>query len=74
MVLEFKIDDVLFVEELHSAVTESGEGVPLIKIWVRKGAHGVILEPFEVDEPVQFAQKHGDLQKRFLRLNSGAGV
>jgi hypothetical protein len=74
MVLEFKIDDVMFVEELHSAVTESGEGVPLIKLWVRKGAHGVILEPFEVDEPVQFAKKHGDLQKRFLELRPGAGV
>jgi hypothetical protein len=74
MVLEFKIDDVLYVEELHSAVTESGEGVPLIKLWVRKGAHGVILEPFEVDEPVQFAKKHGDLRERFLRLNPGAGV
>jgi hypothetical protein len=74
MVLEFKIDDVRYVEELHSAVTESGEGVPLIKLWVRKGAHGVILEPFEVDEPVLFAKKHGDLRERFLRLSPGAGV
>jgi hypothetical protein len=74
MVLEFKIDDVLYVEELHSAVTESGEGVPVIKLWVRRGAHGVILEPFEVSEPVQFAKKHGDLQDRFLKISSGAGV
>jgi hypothetical protein len=74
IVLEFKIDDVMFVEELHSAVTESGEGVPLIKLWVRKGAFGVILEPFEVDEPALFAKKHEELRKRFLELSSGAGL
>jgi hypothetical protein len=74
MVLEFKIDDVLYVEEVHSAVTESGEGVPLIRLWVRRGAHGVLMEPFEVDEPVQFAQKHGDLRERFLKIRPGAGV
>jgi hypothetical protein len=74
MVLEFKIDDVLYVEEVHSAVTKSGEGVPLIKLWVRRGAHGVILEPFEVEEPVQFAKKHGDLRERFLEIRPGAGV
>jgi hypothetical protein len=74
MVLEFKIDDVLFVEEVHSAVTESGEGVPLVKLWVRRGAHGVILEPFEVDEPAQFAQKYGDLRERLLVFRPEAGV
>jgi hypothetical protein len=74
IVLEFKIDDVLFAEELHSAVTESGEGVPLVKLWVRKGAHGVILEPFEVDEPVEFAEKYGRARKRFPGPRPGAGI
>jgi hypothetical protein len=66
-VLEFKVEDVLFVEEVHSAVTEKGEGVPLVKLWVRKGAHGVILEPFEVDDPVQFANKSQALKNRFVQ-------
>ena len=48
--LEFKLDDVLYVEETHSAVTEKGEGVPLVKLWIRKRAHGMILEPFVVNE------------------------
>jgi hypothetical protein len=74
LVLEFKIDDVLFMEELHSAVTESGEGVPLIKFWVRKGAHGVILEPFKVDEPVLFSKKAADLRERLLTIRPGAGA
>jgi len=49
-VMEFKLDDILFVEDIPSAVTEDGEGVPLVKLWIRRGSHGVILEPFEVNE------------------------
>ena len=56
-IMEFKFDDILHAEELHSAVTESGEGVPLIKLWIRKGAHGVILEPFEVQDPIKFINR-----------------
>lgn len=65
-VLEFRLDDLLFVEDIPQAVTESGEGVPLVKLWIRQGAHGVILEPFEVSEPLQFANKVQDLRNRFL--------
>jgi hypothetical protein len=52
-VLEFKLEDVLFVEEVPSAVTEAGEGVPLIKLWIQRGAMGMILEPFEVNDSAQ---------------------
>jgi hypothetical protein len=76
-VIEFMLDDVLYVEEVHSAVTEAGEGVPLVKLWIRRGAHGVILEPFEVDEPVNFIQKTEEFRESFLRRRSedqkGAG-
>jgi hypothetical protein len=71
-ILEFRLDDVLLVEELHSAVTESGEGVPLAKLWVRKGARGVIMEPFEVDDSPQFARKHAEIRKRFHQNRPGA--
>jgi hypothetical protein len=67
VVLEFKFEDVLFVEDMHSAVTTSGEGVPLVKLWVRKGAHGMILEPFEVEDPLQFTDKSQNLRDRFLK-------
>ncbi|MDR1419837.1 MAG: hypothetical protein LBI86_05645 [Treponema sp.] len=70
--LEFRIEDILFVEEVHSAVTESGEGVPLAKLWVRKGAHGVILEPFEVDDPVRFANKSQAIRNRFVHRQAAA--
>jgi hypothetical protein len=71
VVLEFNLEEVLFAEELHSAVTMGGEGVPLVKIWVRKGAIGVILEPFEVQEPLHFKQKIENLKNRFLKRPEG---
>jgi hypothetical protein len=60
-VLEFKLEDILFVDEVPSAVTEAGEGVPMVKLWVRRGAFGMILEPFEVNDPVPRPQ--GEIQK-----------
>ena len=66
MVMEFRMDDVLFIEELHSAVTEAGEGLPLIKLLIRKGARGVVLEPFEVDEPIRFIQKNREFMDNLL--------
>ena len=67
MVMEFRMEDILFIEELHSAVTESGEGVPLIKLWIRRNARGVVLEPFEVDEPIRFIQKNREFRDKFLQ-------
>ena len=64
--MEFKTEDLLFLEDIPQAVTESGEGIPLVKIWVRKGARGVLMEPFEVDDPIQFINKSRDKQGRLL--------
>jgi len=69
-VLEFKLDDVLFIEEIPSAVTETGEGIPLIKLWIKRGAVGVILEPFEVNDPAQFADKVRSVKKRIQQHRS----
>ena len=66
-VLEFKMDDILHVEEVSQAVTEKGEGIPLIKLWIRRGAHGMFLEPFEVDESVQFMEVRRELKERFVK-------
>ena len=67
-VIEFKLDDILYVEEIPSAVTEDGEGIPMIKLWVRRGAHGVILEPFEVNKPLKFSGKSQEIRERFLEI------
>ena len=69
-VMEFKIEDILFVEETHQAVTMEGEGVPLVKLWIRKGAHGMILEPFEVTDPVQFAGRSKAAREHFTSIRN----
>ena len=73
-VLEFKLEDILFVDEVPSAVTEDGEGVPLVKIWVRRGAVGMIFEPFEVNDPVQAVVKARLIKERILRLRPQTGL
>ena len=64
--MEFKLKDLLFIEDIPQAVTESGKGIPLVKIWVRRGARAMLLEPFEVDDPIQFINKSRDKQGRLL--------
>ena len=66
-VLEFKLDDILYVEEVHSAVTENGEGVPLVKLWIRRGARGMLLEPFEVDDSLHFMKARREQKERFMK-------
>jgi hypothetical protein len=71
-VLEFLLEDVIFMEEIPSAVTETGEGVPLVKLWIKRGAVGMILEPFEVNDPVQFAAKVRVIKERILQTRPHA--
>ena len=73
-VLEFKLDDICFVEEVPSVITEDGEGVPLVKLWVKRGAVGVILEPFEVNNPVQFTSKIHAIKERILEKRHQANI
>jgi hypothetical protein len=61
------MEDILYMEDVHSAVTESGEAAPLVKVWIRKGTLAVILEPFEVGDSPHFANKTKDLREHFLR-------
>ena len=68
-VLEFKVDDILFVEDVPQAVTEKGEGIPLYKLWIRRGAHGMHLEPFEVDETAHFLNSKRKQKERFSKKN-----
>jgi hypothetical protein len=66
-IIEFKIEDIILIEDIYSAVTESGEATPLARLWIRRGALGVLLEPFEVDDSSHFANKTKELREQFLR-------
>jgi hypothetical protein len=70
-VLEFKLDDILFVEDIPQAVNEKGEGIPLAKLWIRRGAHGMLLEPFEVNDTINFMDLRRELHGRFAYRQSG---
>ncbi|MDR0322942.1 MAG: hypothetical protein LBI12_00675 [Treponema sp.] len=72
--LEFKLEDILFVDEVPSAVTESGEGVPMVKLWVRRGAVGMILEPFEVNEKTQVTGRVRAIKERILQSRNQAST
>ncbi|MDR2517906.1 MAG: hypothetical protein LBD13_00640 [Spirochaetaceae bacterium] len=63
-VMEFKLEDVLGAEEAHSAVTEDGDTAPLVKLWIRKGARGILFELFEVDDPIRFVHKTSNPAER----------
>lgn len=73
-IMEFMLEDILFVEEVPSVVTETGEGVPMIKLWVRRGAVGMIIEPFEVDEPSKAAGKAREIKERMLENRPHASI
>ena len=66
-VLEFKLDDILYVEEVPQVVTEKGEGIPMIKLWIRRGTHGMLFQPFEVDETINFIEVRQTLKDRISK-------
>ncbi|MBN1799175.1 MAG: hypothetical protein JW822_11405 [Spirochaetales bacterium] len=51
---EFTVSDILHVDELPHLVTESGDSVSTVRIWVRKGSLGVKYEPFVVEDTLDF--------------------
>ncbi len=51
---EFRFSDIKGVNDLPSLLTESGESVKMVQVWVEKGSIGMRYEPFEVNEPLKF--------------------
>ena len=66
-IMEFKLADIVQVEDLPSPVTESGEGFRLVKIWIKRGSFGIIHEPFEVQDPIRLMKDSKDFHERIMR-------
>jgi inorganic pyrophosphatase len=49
---EFRITDIVHVDELPQIVAESGESLKMVRVWVKKGSFGVRYEPFVVEDTV----------------------
>jgi hypothetical protein len=52
--MEFKLADIIHIEELSSIVTEKGDNLSLVKIWVKKGSLGIRYEPFVVEDTLNY--------------------
>ncbi len=46
---EFNIEDIVFVEELSSIATLTGESAPMVRVWVKKKSIALRCTPFVVD-------------------------
>lgn len=54
--LEFKIEDIIFIEDFETVSSADGLPTPLVKIWVKKGSIALKLDYFVVQEmPSSFA-------------------
>ncbi len=56
---EFRLEDVVHVDELPSLVTESGETVAMVRLRVKKAAFGLRYEPLIVADTMQDAKSYG---------------
>ncbi len=54
IVFEFMITDISHIEEISHIVSEVGEGLHLVRIWVKKGSLGIKYEPFVVADTLNF--------------------
>lgn len=45
---EFKVADILYMEELPSIVTEQGETIQMVNFWIKKGALALRFQAFFV--------------------------
>lgn len=49
-IIEFRIQDILGLDELPSLVDDTGIATNQVKLWVRRGSIAVRFEPFEVTD------------------------
>lgn len=54
---EFRVEDILYVEEAPSLALPDGSTASMVRLWVRKGATALKIEPFHVQDTA--AALHG---------------
>jgi len=61
---EFRIEDIAYVEELPQLVSEEGEALKMVRIWVKKGSFGIRYEPFLVEDTLSLLKDTSFLQNK----------
>lgn len=46
---EFRLDDILHIDDLPSISLEKGQNLRMVKVWVSKGSYGIRYESFKVE-------------------------
>jgi hypothetical protein len=54
IIFEFTMADIAHVEEISHIVSENGESLHVIRIWVKKGSLGIKYEPFVVADTLNY--------------------
>ncbi len=62
---EFLTKDIIHYDELPSMVTDGGETLSMVRIWVMRGTVGMKYIPFEVDDPIRFLKDSEILHQVF---------
>ena len=47
---EFRSKDIVYAEEQPSVAMPDASAVPMVRLWIRKGATGLRIEPFHVQD------------------------
>ena len=58
ILVEFKVIDIIFAENISNLTGPKGKSVPIARIWVKKDAVGLRLTPFLVSDFTAFFQEH----------------
>ena len=66
-IYEFRVADILAVDEMPLPVTENGSARRLVRLWVQKGCIAIRYEPFEVGVPAGKTPKNTLLHERIIR-------
>ncbi len=62
---EFRMEDILKVDESSSIATDTGRNIGMVKVWIRKGSLGLRYQPFEVDKPLRYYRDSEILREAF---------
>ncbi len=57
---EFRLSDIIHAEDLPSIVTENGESIRMVNLWIRKKSMALRFQAFEVHEGGSRKQHEGD--------------
>ncbi len=66
-IYEFRVADVIAVDEMPLPVSESGGARRLVRLWVLKGSIAIRYEPFEVGSPSGAGGQSPHLRERIIR-------